>query len=134
MRVFANGPTNRTGAALVPVRAAMAQAWQSRGSISGSPGTDRIPAPAPAAVSQDYPFQALHKSAQAPDYWRPSVYYQRCPPPSASNMSIYSDNQMPIPAVPPSGKPAVMSRKPTFLRQNQVGANNTTTTYPWRRG
>jgi hypothetical protein len=134
MRVFANGPTNRTGSALMPVRAAMAQAYQSRGPIVGLPGTMPIPAPAPAAVNQDYPFQALHKSNQSPDYWRPGLYYQPQAPRSASNMSIYSDNQMPVPAGTPAGKPAVMSRPARFLRQNQVGAINNTSSFPWSRG
>jgi hypothetical protein len=133
MRVFANGPTNKTGAALVPIRASMAQAWQSRGPISGSPGTTPIAAPIPAAVSQDYPFQALHKSSNAPAFWRPSVYYQASYK-SCSNMSVESDNQMPVPAGTPNGKPAVMSRMPTFLGQQQVGAGNNVATFPWRRG
>jgi hypothetical protein len=49
-------------------------------------------------------------------------------------MARDSDNQMPVPATPPSGKPAVMSRPPTFLGQRQIGARLVTPAFPWFAG
>ena len=41
-------------------------------------------------------------------YWLPGIYFQRGPREHAP-VSVQSDNQMPVPALGPNGKPAIMS-------------------------
>ena len=132
MRVTSHGPISRLGAAALPVPARDARAYQARGFITGSPGTGRIAAPAPAAVPQSWN-RALHRSSDAPDVWFPSVYYTHGPQAATPPVSVTSDNQMPVPAVDPRGKPAVMLRGPVFLGQTQVGQPKTIPSFPWRR-
>lgn len=131
IRVTSQGPSLRTGAAGLPVPAADARAWQSRGQVSGTPGTVSVPAPWPEAVPQDRSFTALHKSSDARPSWRPSVYYLTGAQEHAP-VSVLSDNQMPVPALSGNGKAAVVMRGPVFLRQNQVGTPVVTPRYPWR--
>jgi hypothetical protein len=137
MRVFSNGPTGAPsarvpglGAAIVPVPAQLGEAYQSWGEVVGCPGTAVIPAPNPAAVPQDYSHTALHKSSDGPQSWRPGIYYQ---PKLASTppVSVYSDNQMPVPALTPAGKPAIQMRRPLFLGQRQVGQPAVTPSFAW---
>ena len=114
-------PTRLTGAATVPIPASPAQAWQSWGPVIGSPGTTPIPAPRPSAVPQDTTALAqvsLHRSSDAPAVWFPGVYYQPGPA-SRAPVSVLSDNQMPVPAVDPLGKPAVMMGRPRLGGQFQ---------------
>lgn len=134
MRISSSGPAGRLGAAMIPLPAHDVGSWSSWGPVTGSPGTTDIPAPRPCGVPESYAFTALHKSSDAPDYWKPGIYFQRKPPHTASCMARYSDNQMPVPAGTPSGKPAVMARNPTFLGQRQIGARFTTPWYKWRAG
>lgn len=134
MKIYSSGPAGKLGAAIIPAPAGDARAYQSWGRVSGSPGTVRIGAPSPAGVPEMYPFQALHKSADAPDAWRPGVYYQPAPA-APPDVSVYSDNQMPVPAATPTGTPAIMLRHPTFLGQRQVPAINQTPWFPpWLKG
>jgi hypothetical protein len=133
MRITTLGPAGRLRAAILPVPARDARAYQDRGTIYGSPGTVPVPAPWPAGVSQDWTHHALHRSSDAPPEWRPSIYYQRGPNGTHPSVSVESDNQMPVPAKDATGRPAVMARRPQFLRQRQVGAVNTVTTYDWWR-
>ena len=121
-RFTAKGPVALTGAALLPVPAQPAQAFQSRAIISGSPGTRRIPAPFPAAVPQDRTGMAnmgTHRSEDAPPYWTPGVYYE-CGPLEHAPVSVLSDNQMPVPAGNPQRQAAVVMGAPVFLGQTQV--------------
>jgi hypothetical protein len=77
--------------------------------VDGQPGTQAIPAP-----NNDIPqdrYVAGRKSSDAPPQWYPSVYYQGTPFVNAqiypgggndSGVCIYSDNQLPVPAVDPT--------------------------------
>jgi hypothetical protein len=135
MRVFSNGPSGRLGAAILPVPAPLAQAYQSWGPIVGMPGTTDIPAPYPAAVPQGvdrWTTDPLGMSSQAPPIWRPGIYYQPKPA-SRFGGATESDNQMPVPAVKPSAKIAQQLRNPVFLRQNQIGQPINLPKYAWRR-
>jgi hypothetical protein len=42
-------------------------------------------------------------------YWRPSIYFTRTPTPQNMAVSYVSDNQMPVPAVDPRGRPSMWS-------------------------
>jgi hypothetical protein len=131
VRVTCQGPVNRLGAAALPVPARDAQAYQSWGITHGAPGTERIPAPAP-PVPQAWN-RALSRSSDAPDVIYPALYFQHGRLAGTPPVSVTSDNQMPVPAVDPRGKPAVMSRGPVFLGQQQVGQPKTIPSFPWRR-
>jgi hypothetical protein len=52
------------------------------------------------------------------DAWCPSVYYTY--PVSKSPVSVFSDNQMPVPAIDPRGLPGVVMPGPIMLGQTQV--------------
>jgi hypothetical protein len=106
----------------MPVPAKDAGGWASWGPVWGSPGTNRVPAPYPAAVPQGVRYRVganRHSSEAAPPYWLPGIYYAR--PASRSPVSTLSDNQMPVPAIPYQGTPsAAVAVKATFLGQVQV--------------
>lgn len=128
MRFRTLGPIRRLGAAALPVPAKDAHAYQSRGPIVGQPGTQGVPAPKPAAVPQDWS-RRLHGSSDAPEVIFPSLYYYGREAMTYAPVSVLSDNQLPVPAIDPRGKPATMSRRPTFLRQRQVPVQNVTPVY-----
>ena len=129
MRIITEGPAGLLGAAIMPVRAHDAGAWQGRGLIHGTPGTQGVPAPLPGAVPQSWN-RALHRSSDAPPVIYPSLYYLYGPQAATPDVSWVSDNQMPIPAKDPRGTPAVMSIRPTFLGQRQVTQPSPTVRFP----
>lgn len=108
------GPAEKLGAAQVPLPAGRSYAMQSRGIISGSPGTMAIPAPRPAATPQDNTAlaQGNHdsRSSDSPNVWYPGVYYEKGTLENTywagGTVSVFSDNQMPMPALNPLGPPA----------------------------
>jgi len=111
--------------ALIPVPAHDAGAWEFRGAVVGSPGTTRIPAPANSAlngIDRNPVAQAQTGWIGLPSsdfsYWRPSIYIQF--PRSRVNVSVFSDNQMPVPAIDPRGLPAVAMPGPVMLNHFQV--------------
>lgn len=60
-------------------------------------------------------------SGTMPPVWYPSLYWQQALTGSTlvsgntQTPSVYSDNQMPIPAADPSGRAALLARPPVFL-------------------
>lgn len=133
-RLTSLGPA-KLGAAVIPVPAKDAGGWSSWGPVWGSPGTSRVPAPRPAAVPQGRKFVVSapqFTSMQAPEYWLPGIYYTR--PASRAPVSVLSDNQMPVPAIPYQGKPSTaMAVKPVFLGQIQVRQPKVVAHYPAAR-
>ena len=119
------GPAERLGAAGVPLPAKGAAAYQSRGIIAGSPGTQPISAPKP-PMPQDLTGLAqdggYHRSSDAPAVWYPGIYYQNntADPPEHAPVSVLSDNQMPMPALNPMGPPAVLMGRPRLGGQFQL--------------
>ena len=117
-------------AALLPVPSGWAQGFQSRGPVTGWPGTVRITAPAPMpGTDSSLAAQALAGNIGEPSskfsWWTPSVYYTRLEQPylngSVAPVSVLSDNQMPVPSVDPRGMPGVVMPGPVMLGQTQVG-------------
>lgn len=129
------GPAEKLGAAMVPVRAPSAQAYQSRGMINGSPGIQGMPAPRPAGMPQDNTGLAQshwHRSSDSPNIWYPGVYYQsnRADPPEHFPGAVLSDNQMPMPAISPLGLPSVSMGRPRLGSQFQVANKASVPAFP----
>lgn len=114
------------GTWVLPSRSADARAYQSWGTIFGQPGTMPVPAPDAAAIPRhnlptlgrgNIAGWARRKSGSvdAPQFWLPGLYFQRVLPnlPALGpDVSHVSDNQMPVPAIDPRGRPAVMAQRP----------------------
>ena len=129
------GPAERLGAAMIPVRAASAQAYASRGQVNGSPGTRAIAAPG-SGLPQDATALAqshYHRSADSPNLWYPGVYYQPAGPSNPAEragVSVSSDNQLPMPAVSPLGLPSVSQGRPRLGGQYQLPQKAVSPSYP----
>lgn len=108
IRIRANAPLNANpnmAAALIPVPVESVFAWRSRGAIHGSPGTEKIAAPDPAA----FPNATRHLAAMAssginntlaaPEYWFPPIYYETDWPEHAPVRYLDSSHELPVPAV-----------------------------------
>jgi hypothetical protein len=108
--------------------------WSGKDAVAGQPGTMAVP-----AGQAEFPggLQAngvqlrgggagySQGSATMPGTWYPSLYWLRRLDGFTLNNpgqgpSIYSDNQMPVPAALPYGRAAVLARPPQFLGQRQV--------------
>lgn len=118
---------------MLPARSWEARSWQSVGILTGQPGTQRIPAPDAAAIPPGslptaargqvaWPLRARSSSRDSPQVFLPAIYYQRVLPNGQGsvagglglgpNVSVVSDNQMPVPAIDPRGIPAIMASRP----------------------
>jgi len=131
------GPAEKLGAAMVPLRAQSAQAYQSRGVIDGNPGIQAIPAPRPPVPQDPTGLGTLggyHRSSQAPAYWYPGVYYEvnnaGAPAEHVPGAAVFSDNQMPMPALSPLGLPSVMMGRPRLGGQFQQPSVSRVAAYP----
>ena len=124
MKLTSNGPSQHLGAAMIPLPAKMAQAYQSHAAVNGSPGTDPIPQPRPGGVPQGVKYgvgSGYHISAQAPEVGFPGIYYYESDSmQTPGQVSYLSDNQMPLPAIDPRGLPSVAQVRPVFMGQTQI--------------
>jgi hypothetical protein len=107
--------------------------WAAKQNVSGQPGTQGVPAGLP-----DFGDAGLHVNGQPvrgggagyahgsgtmPGVWYPQQWYLTTLDgftlrPESGNQqapSVYSDNQMPVPAANPLGRAAVLARPPVFL-------------------
>lgn len=94
------------GAAVTPRMTRTYAGWSSRGPIYGAPGTRAIAAPDPAAIREDVNSMAAMGTFSthcAPNFIFPALYWEASPPLEKEKFpgSVFSDNQMPVPA----GKP-----------------------------
>lgn len=94
-----NAPTDASVAALLPQMPVTPRATTYRQVvIYGQPGTQAIPSPRPRALVPISQQATTQPSACAPDVFYPSIYYT-----TAENMhvpvSLFRDNQLPVPAV-----------------------------------
>ena len=104
-RYFVHAPTKGVpplGSVLTPTMTRSAGSWSSRGKIHGAPGTQGIPVQDPAAVREDV--NSLANTGQfstscAPNVIFPSLYWEADFPKEHAPVSVFSDNQMPIPAI-----------------------------------
>ena len=119
-------------------RLAASGAQQYKGSVSGQPGTQAIPAPVtdttPAPGALQLALAGTAKSSDAPPAWYPSEYYDGSlngygTMGPVTPVRIYSDNMMPVPAKDPRGRPAMLSRPPRYAGQRQVAQPRATPTW-----
>jgi hypothetical protein len=105
--------------------------WANGENVDGQPGTRAVPAEptsfGPGGLGVNG--QSIrgggggyaHGSGTMPLTWYPTQYYLRRLDGStlvsgnSQTMSIYSDNQMPVPAADPVGRAALLARPPVFL-------------------
>lgn len=113
-----------TSSAFVPVPAATTAKVAYKTEVTGQPGTMGIPA-APAELAghvNGMPVRSGYSggTSMMPPVWFPQLYFERRLSEDATGVSIYSDNQMPIPAADPRGRAAKLARPPQFLGQSQI--------------
>lgn len=138
-----------TSTALTPVPARDGRGlgpWEAKGTVSGQPGTLGVPAGLPefgegglqanGARIRGGGAGYAQGSSTMPPVWYPSLYWQRALAQSTLTVpgqgpSVYSDNQMPVPAALPFGRAAVLARPPTFLGQAQVPQPAGSKGHPW---
>lgn len=109
-RYFTHAPSRgvppTVGSALTPTITRTYAGWSSRGKISGNPGVIGIPVDDPAAIREDvnsYATVGQFSTHNAPNIIFPSVYYENDAPldKEKAPVSVFSDNQMPVPASSP---------------------------------
>lgn len=134
IRVTSLGPSALLGAAILPVPASDARAYQARGYIRR---VRRTRQPYPSAVRQEVVPLAIgshdSRSSDGPSYIAFDMYYQETagqPLPMTPPVSVTSDNQLPVPALDPCGRPAVLSQRPVFLDGRQLRQPRVSPRYP----
>jgi hypothetical protein len=110
------------------VRLAQSGAVRYKQAVSGSPGTQSIPAPTTNTVPSpdlgDIAQMGTARSSDAPQSWNPQLYYQTAlteRPGAGMPIRVYSDNLMPVPAVDGRGRGAVLARPVVQRGQQQIG-------------
>lgn len=94
------------GSVMTPTMTRTYAGWSSRGQIYGQPGTQAVPVSGPAAVRQDVNSLAamgVSQSSSAPNVIYPPIYFEASPPQDKEKFpcSVFSDDQMPVPALRP---------------------------------
>lgn len=113
-----------TSSAFVPVPASTTAVSAYKTLVTGQPGTQGIPANPAELTGQvnNGPVRSGYAggTTMMPGVWFPQLYYEATLWKQATEVSIYSDNQMPVPAADPRGRAAVLARPPVFLGQSQL--------------
>lgn len=136
-----------TSGAFVPVPAATTAVVRYKMEVTGQPGTQAIPAGLADFGAGGQTVNGVsvrgagagynQGSNTMPPVWYPQLYYERHLS-EVPEVSIYSDNQMPVPAMDPRGVAARMARPPQFLGQQQVTQARAMPKWanfmPWTRG
>ena len=106
-RFFTHAPVRGVpptlGSAISPPMARTYAGWSSRGKVSGNPGVRGIPVDDPSATREDVNSLATvgqFSTANTPNTIYPSIYYENDSPEDKEKFpaSVFSDNQMPVPA------------------------------------
>jgi hypothetical protein len=111
--------------------------WANTSSVNGQPGTQGIPTGLPDFGDAGLTVNGLsvrgggggyaHGSGTMPKVWYPQLYYLRrldgfTLGNPGQGPSVYSDNQMPVPAADPTGRAAVLAQPALFLADSEVNA------------
>jgi len=127
MRIAYTAP-GATSTAHTPIPAINGASLNYKGGVVGQPGTKGIPAPYPGTLNDSEPYfftGGFSESKAMPPVFYPNLYYQatlEIPGAETTNVRIFSDNQMPVPARTPFGVAAIMARAVPWLGQRQVKA------------
>lgn len=111
-RYVVYAPTNGVpplGSVMTPHLNRTPSTWSSSGRVHGAPGTQMIPAPDPSAIREDVNSLASvgqFSTACAPNAIWPAIYFENDAPLDKEKFpgSVFSDNQMPVPALRPGHK------------------------------
>lgn len=111
--------------------------WQAKGNLDGQPGTEGIPVALPefgrtGLQANGVPVRGggggyAQGSGTMPGVWYPQLWWLRqldgatLVSGNVQTMSVYSDNQLPVPASDPLGRAALLATPPTFLGARAVG-------------
>jgi hypothetical protein len=110
-RFFTHAPVRGVppalGSAITPRMTRTYAGWSSRGKVSGNPGTRGIPVSDPPAIREDVNSLASvgqFATSSAPNVIFPSLYWEADSPADKEKFpgSVFSDNQMPVPAMRPT--------------------------------
>lgn len=98
-----DGKAPPLGAVLTPSMTRTYAGWSSRGKVFGQPGTMGIPVADPAAIHHDVNSLAAvgtFSTPNAPNVIFPPLYWEADSPADKEKFpgSVWSDNQMPVPA------------------------------------
>lgn len=111
--------------------------WSNTSGVSGQPGTMGVPAGLPDFGADGLVVNGLpvrgggagynSGSGTMPGAWYPQLYWLRRLDGFTLNVpgqapSIYSDNQMPVPAADPTGRAAMLAVPATLLGQTEISA------------
>lgn len=113
------------GTVLTPRMTRTYAGWSSRGKVYGRPGTQAIPMPNPAATREDVNSLAnvgTFSTSCAPNVIFPPLYWEADLPQDKEKFpgSIFSDDQMPVPAGRPGNYIAAKPYKARHGGQRQV--------------
>jgi hypothetical protein len=130
---FTGGPPST---AFNPLPARNSSAYAYKGAVSGQPGTRAVPCGLPDFGTSGLQANGVRLRGGGAGYamgsdtmplaWYPQQYYQtQLLNPGqessfAGGISIWSDNQMPVPARDPLGNAAVLAIPPVFLGQRDI--------------
>jgi hypothetical protein len=120
----------------LPMPARNASVYSYKSAVTGQPGTQGVPCGLPDFGTAGLAANGVRLRGGGAGYamgsdtmplvWYPQLYYQRTllNPGSESSfaggVSIWSDNQMPVPAADPLGRAAVLGMPPVFLGQQAI--------------
>lgn len=127
-RYIVHAPVNGVpplGSVMTPHVTRTYAGWSSRGRIHGAPGTQGIPMSDPSAVREDmnsYAAVGQFSTINAPNVIYPPLYWEAEPPLEKEKFpgSVFSDNQMPVPALRPGYKIPAQPYKARHGGQRQV--------------
>jgi hypothetical protein len=112
MRFLVHAPTNGVpplGTVLTPSMTRTYAGWSSRGKVYGQPGTQAVPVQDPAAIREDvnsYAAVGQFSTHCAPNFIYPPLYWEADSPQDKEKFpgSVFSDNQLPVPALRPPNR------------------------------
>jgi hypothetical protein len=128
MKFYVHAPTKGVpplGTVMTPSMTRTYAGWSSRGQIYGQPGTRAIPIADPGVHHRsvnDLTSVGSSFSTQSPDVIFPPLYWEAAPPLEKEKFpaSVFSDNQMPVPAVRPGNVIKAKPYAPRLGGQRQV--------------
>jgi len=122
MKFFVYAPVKGVpplGAVMTPPMTRTYAGWSSRGQIYGQPGTQEIPIPDSGALHRgvnDLANVGTFYSTVSPNSIYPPLYWEAAPPEQKEKFpgSVFSDDQMPVPAIRPGN---IIPAKPYVSRK-----------------